>query len=399
LAVSEAQPASAPQTGARSAIERARSDRGSLFDRRRLQQEMHDAGVDAVLASSPPNVVYSGGVFIQTPVLPTFVLTTLTGDQAVVVNEADAHVFEATSSITDIRSFPFVGTEESEAHALGLVVELLRDYGLAGAVVALEQSSLSSSSSRRLEEHLQNATWSNAVPVFERTRMVKTASEVALLRRAAYQTDLAIGAALASMRDGDTELALAAGLQANMLRREADAISHAHVQFGVRSTVAHSLSAAVACRPGDVLHLDFGGRFLGYHSDVSRNAIVGDGTARQASLYARLFEIAQALVEMIRPGVLVSEVWQEGQRLFANHRLEHPWATLGHSVGLALHEGFEISAGVDVPIEENMVIAVEPSHIEAGDARYDIEDMVVVTAEGAERMSTFLDVDRMFQIR
>jgi Xaa-Pro aminopeptidase len=116
-------------------------------------------------------------------------------------------------------------------------------------------------------------------------------------------------------------------------------------------------------------------------------------------LYARLFEIEQAMLEIIRPGVLVAEVWEAGQRLFADRRLEHPWATLGHSVGLSLHEGFEISAGVDVPIEENMVIAIEPSHIEPRDARYDIEDMVAVTAQGAERMSAFLDTQRMFQIR
>jgi Xaa-Pro aminopeptidase len=191
LAVSEAQPASASRSRAESAIENARVDRSSLFDSLRLRQQIRDAGLDAVIASSTANVVYSGGAFIQTPVLPTFVLTTLTGEQAVVVNEADAHVFGTTSPIADVRSFPFVGMEESEAHALELVVELLRDYELEGGAVALEQNALSSSLSRRLEEHLPKASWFDAVPVFERTRMVKTASEVALLRQAAHQTDVA----------------------------------------------------------------------------------------------------------------------------------------------------------------------------------------------------------------
>jgi len=289
--------------------------------------------------------------------------------------------------------------EASEAVALELLGNLLRERGLAGERVGIEEGAVSWSAARRLERGLPQVQWHDAGSVFNSVRLIKTPGEIAVLRRAAEQTDRAIGAAFALISVGDTELDLAAEIQANILRREADAISHAHIQFGVRSTTAHSLSGPVPCQTGDVIHVDFGGKFLGYHSDVSRNAIVGRPSRRQAAIYTLLSEIQEALLESIRPGLVVAELRARAAALFAERELRHAWATIGHSVGLSLHEGFEIAADTEIAIEENMVLAVEPSHIEPGDARYDIEDMVLVTADGSERISTFLDTQEMFRIR
>lgn len=380
-------------------IEAAGRDRRPLIDMTRLVDAIGASDLEAVVALSTPNVIYTGGAFIQTPILLSAVLTTADGRQCVVVNEADAHVFRESSWISDVRSFPFLGVVESEGAAIALLAEAIADHGLSTSRIGLDEGALSRRAARALERLVPVANWLDAGGLFERVRLIKTPAEIELLRRGAYQTDKAISTAFALARPGDTERDLAAEIQANLLRGDADAISHAHVQFGARATVAHSLFGSAPSRPGDVLHVDAGGSFLGYHTDVSRNAIVERPSRRQASLYASLSETYSLLIDAIRPGVAVRELCSLAEREFEARGLRHPWATLGHSVGLSLHEGFELAQGSDAVIEERMVLAVEPSHIEPGDARYDIEDTILVTRDGADVLSDFLATSEMFVVR
>jgi Xaa-Pro aminopeptidase len=387
-----------PRPGDESPIATARSDRRPLFDATRLKSELERAGLDVLLACSNENVTYTGGALIQTPVLPTIVLTEASGAQAVIVNEADVHVFEQTSWISDVRGYPFLDKPGSESLVVQLLGDLLDERGLRSARIGIDEDAVSWTMGRKLEQELGQVTWVNAGEVYARTRMIKTPAEIALLRRAAEQTDRAIAHALAALEHGDTELELARAMQAHVLRLEAEEISHAHIQFGQRSTIAHTISAEVPCRPGDIIHIDFGGKFQGYTTDISRNAIVGSPSPRQASIYAALAEIQAELFEAVRPGVVASELRAHADELFARHDLHHPWATLGHSVGLAMHECFEITPADVTLIAENMVLALEPTHIEAGDARYDLEDMILVTAHGVERLSTVSDTESLFVV-
>ena len=381
----------------RSVLDRARQDRRELLDRERLLRTLGRHQLDAVIASSAANVTYTGGAWVPHPLLLSFVVTTASGGQGVVINEADEFYFNEYSWISDIRGFRF--GPNAGVDALGLLRGLLADLGLEGARIGVELTAMSRPAVERVEAAASQATIVDATEVFEEARVVKTSGELELLRIAAYNSDRAIQTAFALSQPGDTEKALAARMQSNALLLGADATGHTHVHAGVHSTIVHTLSIERPIAAGEVVHVDFGAAFAGYVSDISRNAVAQSPSVRQREIYAGLVEIEQILIEALRPGTHANEIFDLAQKQFESRDLVHPWGTLGHSIGLTVHEGFEFAANATSVLEPGMVVCVEPSHIEHGDARYHVEDTVIITDVGPEVISSFASVDEMFIIK
>ena len=101
----------------------------------------------------------------------------------------------------------------------------------------------------------------------------------------------------------------------------------------------------------------------------------------------------------MRPGVIANDVFELSEQLHQKVGLEYPWGTIGHSTGLSVHEGFELARGSEGVVQEGMIFQIEPSHIEQGDARYHIEDSVLVVEDGVELLTTFGNASEMFVIR
>jgi Xaa-Pro aminopeptidase len=380
-----------------SVFDEARRSRGGLWNKERLLQKMQDAGVDGVVATSPRNVIYTSGAYIAIDVLPTFIVTTASGERAAVINEADDKFLRAYSPVTNVRSFGF--SADGIASAIGLLAEFLAELGLAESTLGIEFSAVSAERLQQLHEGCPGVTWADAEPIFQATRLIKTPDELAVLRAAAAATADVIDAAFPEATQTSTEKELAAQIQARALLAGADELSHANINAGVHSTLGHSISLEKTIERQEVIHVDFGAKWAGYTSDVSRNAVMVEPTRKQRDIYARLFEIHRALLDWIRPGVTSGEVFDRGIAEFEKVGLTHPWTTLGHSIGLAMHEGFELSPGVDIALEPGMVVCVEPSHIEPDDARYDVEDMIAITKDGIEILSRGSDPATMREIR
>ena len=383
--------------GTRAIFDLARRDRRAFFNGERLKRATREAQLDAVVAVSPVNVTYTAGAWVPLPLLYAFVVTTASDGQGVVINEADAYYLGEYSWVEDIRGFRF--GPESDAAALSLLDELLGDLGLRAGTLGIELGYMPHRAFAQLAEALPRVEWRDATPVFEEARLVKTEAEIDLFRMAANCTARAIETAFALAAPGDTERELASEIQAHALRLGADALAHAHVHAGVHSTIVHTLPLEEPIRRGEVIHVDFGACFAGYYTDLSRNAVVDEASARQETIYRHLWEIEQILIERMTPGASAREIFELAEREFTARKLVHPWGTLGHSTGLAVHEGFELSRAAEDVLEPGMILNIEPSHIEQGDARYHIEDSVLVTEDGCEVLSNFGPTDRMPTIR
>jgi Xaa-Pro aminopeptidase len=357
---------------------------------------MNAHGIDAVMASSAANVTYTGGAWVPHPLLLSFVVTTASGERGVVINEADEFYFSEYSSIADIRGFRF-GPKAAD-DALAQLHGLLAGLGLERARLGVEVAAISGPVLERVASAVPDTSIVDATHVFEHARLVKTAGELELLRIAAYNSDKAIQTAFALAQVGDTEKLLAARMQSNALLLGADATGHTHVHAGTHSTVVHTLSIERPIAAGEIVHVDFGAVFAGYVSDISRNAVALSPTSRQREIYAHLVEIERMLIDKLRPGTRASEIFELEQSEFARRSLVHPWGTLGHSIGLTVHEGFEFAANSESILEPGMVVCVEPSHIEEGDARYHVEDTVIVTDGVPDVVSKFAPIDEIFTI-
>ena len=381
-------------------LDLARIDRRNLFDLERLKEGMKRSNLDAVVAVSPENVTYTGGAYVQIPILSSFVVTTASGSQGVVINEADAYFFRENSWIKDIRSFRYTANStEANRNAVGLLAELLGDLDVDSARIGIEATFFPWTFAEETRRQVPKAKWEDAGDAFNYARLVKTPDEIALFRFAAYYTDKAIMTAFADARPGDTEKGLAAEMQAKVLRFGADQLSHAHVHSGIHSTVVHALSIEKPLEPGEVVHVDFGASFAGYNTDISRNAVVQEASSKQEEIYSKLWHIEEVLFDYVRPGVLGNDVFELSEKEFKKVGLVYPWGTIGHSTGLSVHEGFELARGSEGVVEEGMIFQIEPSHIEAGDARYHIEDSVLIVSDGVELLTEFGNKPEMFVIR
>jgi len=376
-------------------------DPDSRFNKERLLRKMEEAKVDAVVANSPWNITYTSGVYFESLPDPiTFLVTTRDGKQALIINHADAIYMGHVSKIRDIRSFKFDGTSRTATNliAVRLLAETLQDYGLANASIGLEKAFTPALYCEALAERLPHAKLNDSTPVFSETRAIKTPAEIEILRGAMYNTVRAIYTAFALARVGDTEKDIATQIQANALRFGAHTFALMQLSAGEQSTVVHALPLPKPIKQGEVIHADFGAVFDGYCSDIARNAIVGRARPEQEAVYAKLLEIQEQTIEFVRPGVVGRDLYALKKDLFAKVGLEHPWATAGHSIGLQVHETFEITRESDRVLEAGMVIMVEPSAIVPGDARYHIEDCILITETGREVLSNYGERGKMFQI-
>ncbi|HEY4199115.1 MAG TPA: Xaa-Pro peptidase family protein [Devosiaceae bacterium] len=369
------------------------------FNRRRLFDAMGAAGIDAVVASSPWNITYTGGAYLEIPQV-TYLVTTSDGRQALVINEADAYYMRGSSSAKDLRIYRFGPTAAAEAeNAVRLLTEVLTEFGLAKGKIGIEDDFLPASQQRRAEEMLPGASFVSGSDVFDEARLIKLPWEVELFRNAAFQTEKAIMTAFAMARVGDTEQALAASMQALVLRAGAQTLTHTVCSSGLQGTVVHAMPLPNPINPGEAVHVDFGARFDGYSTDLSRTAIVGKPTERQRFIHQALWDARAAILDKVRPGTPVKDLYDTNTAALAKVGLSNPWSTVGHSTGLREHEGFDITTSTTRVLEPGMIINIEPTHIEVGEGRYHIEDSIHITETGYEVLSDFYNSNEMFVIR
>lgn len=381
-------------------LDHIRTDRRDLFNLDRLKKGMNEKHLDAIVAASLVNVTYTGGFYMWFPTLLTFVVTTTDGDQTLIINEAEAYFAREYSWIEDVRTYRYAAsTIRANQQAVTLLAQSLIERNMTDSRVGIEKQFLPMLYGDELISRVPKIGLVEADDVFEFARLVKTPTEIQVFRLAAYYTDKAIHTAFALTKPGDTEKAVASLMQANALKLGADGLGHAVVHAGVHSTVVSAWPMEKAFDPGELIHVDFGAVFGGYSTDIARNAVVGQASARQDLMYRRLWEIEQLVIERMEPGAISGELFDVAEQAFKDAGLVHPWGTIGHSTGLSIHEGFEIARESDRVLETGMLINVEPSHIESGEARYHIEDTLLVTENGAELLSNFASRERLFVIQ
>ncbi|MET7396147.1 Xaa-Pro peptidase family protein [Dactylosporangium sp. NPDC005572] len=225
-------------------------------------------------------------------------------------------------------------------------------------------------------------------------RLRKSPEEVAALRRAGQAID-AVHARMGEwLRAGRTEDEVAADIAVAM--REA---GHATVDFTIvaagpnGASPHHGTSDRVIGR-GEPVVVDIGGRMPdGYCSDSTRTYCVGEPPAEFREYYAVLHEAQRAAVAAVRPGVTAEAVDAAARDVIAAAGYGPAFLhRTGHGIGLDGHEDPYIVAGNTAPLEPGMAFSVEPGIYLAGRHGARIEDIVVCTAGGVERLN-IIDTD------
>ena len=242
----------------------------------------------------------------------------------------------------------------------------------------------------RFDKLLTGARWVDASNAIRKARATKEASEIARLKKAG-EIGSAVGREIPSLlRAGISELELAAEMEYRMNRLGASGRSFATiVGFGAHSAEPHYQPGTTRLKSGDSIVCDFGALSERYASDITRSFHFGAHDDEMQRVHETVEKAQAVALAAIHPGVPAKEIHLAAERVIDaspwKGRLTHG---VGHSIGLAVHDGWSYNSRVEDPIEEGMVFTVEPGIYLPGHGGVRIEDDVVVTKSGYEFLTT-----------
>lgn len=225
----------------------------------------------------------------------------------------------------------------------------------------------------------------------EAQREIKDDGEASRIREAAHLADAALSDVLERGLVGRTEAEVALDLEVSMRRRGAEAISFPPiVASGAHSALPHAEPRPVTIEPGVLVTIDWGARLEGYCSDCTRTFATGEVSAEERAVYEIVLKAQETSLAAVRPGPSGRAVDAVARGVIdASGHGEHFGHGLGHGVGLEVHEGPRLSRlAPETPLAAGMVVTVEPGVYVPGSFGVRIEDLVLVTATGAEVLNT-----------
>jgi Xaa-Pro aminopeptidase len=220
----------------------------------------------------------------------------------------------------------------------------------------------------------------------EKLRRRKDAEEVSLLREAIRIGDEAFSWILDRLAPGRTEREIALDLDVEMRRRGADSISFDPiVGSGPLSAHIHHTPSDRELETGDIVLLDFGARWQGYCSDLTRTVVLGAASDHQKEVYATVLASQSAGIDAIAPGATGIQVDAAARSVIDDAGYGQTFGHgLGHGVGLDIHEQPRLHKTSEDTLDVADVVTVEPGIYETGIGGIRIEDCVLVTSEGSE---------------
>lgn len=215
-------------------------------------------------------------------------------------------------------------------------------------------------------------------------RSVKTEEELALLEQAEAIGDQVFKEMLSFLRPGLTELQVAAKIEFLMKEYGAQGVSFdTIVASGERSALCHATSSEKKLASGEFVLLDFGCRYQGYCSDMTRTVVLGKASEKQKEIYEIVKTAQQHVLDKICAGVTGKEMDAIARNEIAKAGYSACFGhSLGHSVGLQIHENPRLSPTEETVLQEHMVETVEPGIYIQGFGGVRIEDMIVLTKTG-----------------
>ena len=255
--------------------------------------------------------------------------------------------------------------------------------------IGYEDLSMTVSEFWRMEDMLPGAEFLPLGEDLNALRMIKTDEEIALLARAEEIGDEAFKNVLPMIRPGVSELEVAAELEYAMKKAGAQGLSfETIVASGLNSAKPHHKPCEKLIETGDFVTMDFGCIYHGYCSDMTRTVVVGKASEEQKKIYDIVLEAQQSAFAALRPGVTGKEVDAVARDIIAGYGYAENFGHgLGHSVGLFIHEEPRLSPSEDRILVPGNIETVEPGIYIEGFGGVRIEDMCVVTKDGARSLA------------
>jgi Xaa-Pro aminopeptidase len=238
----------------------------------------------------------------------------------------------------------------------------------------------------QLTSLLPDVVFIRAFGLMENVRAIKTPDEIQRLRRAASISERSVDAALAAAKIGMTEIEMARVFHSTTTMLDGVPVTGC-IGFGDRSAMSNVQPSEQALKAGDAIRFDVGCRYKYYRSDISRIAVMGEPSAKLRRYHDALYKGVQRAYDILKPGLKVADLFREVVDTVRNEGIPHyNRSHVGHGIGIEGYDPPNIANSSKDVFEENMVICVETPYYELGFAGLQVEDMILINADGAESL-------------
>ena len=269
------------------------------------------------------------------------------------------------------------------------IANILKDRGATGRVGVEERLRYFIYSG--VKKELAGTDFVDAEPVTAGCRMIKSATELALMQKASDITIAAFRAAFATFREGMTQDDLRANIAA--AHRALGATGSAGVSFGKFTAFPHGSIEPQKLVEGDVIQVDGGCAIDGYQSDITRTTVFGKASARQIEIWELEKKAQAAAFAVVKPGTPCEAVDAAARKVITDAGFGPDYKVpglphrTGHGIGLDGHEWTNFVRGNRTPLAPGMCFSNEPMIAIYGEFGIRLEDCLYVTETGAQYFS------------
>ncbi len=363
----------------------------------RMRRHMVEHGFTAMLIyggkSSKANVRYLSGW--ESFFGDTFLIVPADRDPILITNSTlhgePMHSNIQVTWVRDFRPAMGFGTVLKMQSPVDYVVEAFRELNLLGKRVGYaDQRSVTAYVDRELREKIHGTEVVDGMPILAALRKIKSPAEIEVIRQLATAVSLGMEEALKAAVPGNTEHDVAAAFYFTAIKNGCDTSPMGmRIQSGVRSSMKNVLPLrGKIIRDGEIVSIDTSADLYGYQSDHARSTVAGKSSADQIRLLEACVEAQEAGLRATGPGKRISDVIVAMEQVSRDYGFaEWDWSC-GHGFGLDLVEQPFIVRESEAVFEAGQTFFIEPMIVPTHMGTSCFEDSILVTEQGAERLTT-----------
>jgi Xaa-Pro aminopeptidase len=340
-----------------------------------LRRAMSNAEIPALLVSDIGNLQWLSG------------FTGSSGQAIVTLHEArfltdSRYTLQAKEEVKgfDVRIFA------SPTDSITFLAQNASELGL--SALYAEAANTSYSTYIKWKDRLGSIELLPADDLFARLRMVKSAEEVDRIRHSCGIADACFSHVQRMIQPGVSEFDLSLEIEFFIRRSGAEIAFPPIVVSGERSARPHGVPSEKKLETGDFVTMDFGAKFGGYCSDITRTIVVGKASDRHREVYEAVLRAQVAAIDQAKPGMAARDLDAVARNLLAESDLAQYFGHgLGHGLGKAVHDPGRLASTSDDVLAEGQVWTIEPGVYIEGFGGVRIEDDIVLTNSGAELLT------------
>jgi Xaa-Pro dipeptidase len=378
------------------------------FRQERIRTAMEQRGVDVLIASLPEHILYLTGFTalgatyhaktqaygVYCPAKDSIILVNSMVDAPTAIDHlpnAELHCFGAFRFAVDPQS-KTAGILAQKTHRIydsvgDALADAVRKAGNGPLKIALDELRTPIQTWERLRAEFPQHQIVPALSLFERVRQIKHPDEIALLEQAAHMAEDSLLAMLEQVKVGTSEWEMDRIYRAEVAKRGGNG-------YFITATADRRSSFSDTCctqeqkvQDGSILRFDYGAAHQFFCSDLARTAIVGKRNETIESLYSYILDGVLEMEHLIKPGAVVSQLYQTAMEAVRKGIPDYYRHHVGHGIGMLINDNPVITSSNHTLLEEGMVLCIETPYYLYDSFGIQIEYMVEVTANGSRRLT------------